>query len=66
MGKTTYVQGTAIRLSAHFSAKLYRPEGSGMMYLKWWKGKPYNQYTTPQGSHLYLIERSKVLQACKS
>ena len=23
--------------------KLYEPEGNGMIYLKWWKGRTYNQ-----------------------
>ena len=23
--------------------KLYQPEGNGMIYLKWWKGRTYNQ-----------------------
>ena len=27
--------------------KLYKPEGNVMMYLKWWKGRIYNQeYST--------------------
>ena len=30
---------TLIRLSADFEWKLYRPEGSETIYLKWWKEK---------------------------
>ena len=31
--------------------KLYKPEWNGMIYLKWWKGRTYNQeYSTEQDS----------------
>ena len=34
-----------------FQQKLYRPEGIGTIYLKWWKGRTYNQeYFTQQDS----------------
>ena len=37
-------KGTPIKLSADFfQGKLCRQEGIGMIYLKWWKGKAYNQ-----------------------
>ena len=33
--------------------KLYKPEGNGMVHLKWWKGRNYNQeYSTQQPSDL--------------
>ena len=38
-----------------------------MTYLKWWKGKTCNQeYSTWQGFHSDLMERSKVLQTRKN
>ena len=38
--------------------KLCRPEGDGRIYLKYWKGKIYNQdYCTWQGSHSKLMEK---------
>ena len=40
--------------------KLYKPEGNGMLYLKWWKGRTYNQkYSTQQDSPSDLMEKSK-------
>ena len=31
--------------------KLYKPEGNGMIYLKWWKRRTYNQeYSSQQDS----------------
>ena len=42
-----------------FQQKLYRPEKSGRIYLKWWKGKTYNQnYSAKQGSHSDLNEKN--------
>ena len=39
------------------TADLCRPEGNGRIYLKYWKGKMYNQdYSTQQGSHSKLME----------
>ena len=43
-----------------FQQKLCRPEGNGRVYLKYWKGKIYDQYCcTQQGSHSKLMEKSK-------
>ena len=54
-------------LSADFQQKLCRPEGNGMIYLKWWKGKTYNQeYSTQWDSRSDLMEKSKVLQTSQS
>ena len=40
--------------------KLYKPEQKGMMYLKWWKWRNYNQeYSTQQDFHSDLMEKSK-------
>ena len=39
-----------------FQQKLCRPEENGRIYLKYWKGKIYNQdYCTQQGSHSKLM-----------
>ena len=44
--QTTY-KGTPIGYQLIFQQKLYRPEESGKIYLKWWKGKTFNQeYST--------------------
>ena len=41
-----------------FQQKLCRPEGNGRIYLKYSKGKIYNQdYCTWQGSHSKLMEK---------
>ena len=32
-------KGTPVKLSADFSAETLQARGSGMIYLKWWKGK---------------------------
>ena len=45
-------QGNPICLTADLSAGPFRPEGNGGTYLKYWKGKIYNQdYCTQQGPH---------------
>ena len=47
--------------------KLCKPEGSGRMCFKWWKGKTYNQeYSTQQAYHSDLREKSKAFQTSKS
>ena len=64
--KTKY-KGNPIRLSAHFSTETLQAGGINMIYLKWWKGKTYNQeYFTQQGSCSDLMGRSKALQRNKS
>ena len=64
--QVTY-KGNPIHLTCHLSAKFFRPEGNGRIYLKHWMGKIYNQdYSTQQGSHWELIEKSKALQTTKS
>ena len=47
--------------------KPYKPEGNGMIYLKWWKGRTYNQeYFTQQDSPSDLMEKSKAFQTSKN
>ena len=47
-----------IHLTAHLSAKFFRPEGNGRIYLKYLKGKNYNQdYCTQQRCHSKLMEK---------
>ena len=59
--KITY-KGIPTRLTADFQQKLCMCEGSGRIYLKWWKRKTYNQdYSIQQGSHSYLMVKSKAL-----
>ena len=60
-------KGIPIRITADLSMKLFRPEGNGRTYLKWWKRKTYNpDYYTQQGSHSNMKEKSKALQTSKS
>ncbi len=64
--QVTY-KGTPIRLLQMFQQKLWRPEGSGMIYFMWWKEKTSNQDDfTQQGSHSDLKEKSKPSQISKS
>ena len=64
--KVTYKRNP-IRLSVDLSADTLKTRGNGRMYLKYWKGKIYNQdYSTWQGSHSKFMEKSKVLQTNKS
>ena len=47
--------------------KKWRPENNGKIYLKYYKGKVYNQdYSTQQDSHSKLMEKSKAFQTSKS
>ena len=47
--------------------KLYKPEGNGMIYLKWWKGSACNQeYSIQQDSPSDLMDKSKAFQTSKS
>ena len=42
-------------------------EGSGMIYLKWWKGRTYNQdYSTQKESHLHSMENQKLYKQAKA
>ena len=51
-------KGNLLCLTADLSAGLCRPGGNGKTYLKYWKGKIYNQdYCTWQGSHSKLLEK---------
>ena len=60
-------KGIPIKLRADLSAETLQARGSGRTYLKWWKGKTYNQdYCTQQGSHSDLMEKLKPLQTSKS
>ena len=46
--------------------KLCRPKGNGRLYLKYWKGKIYNQdYCTWQGSHSKLWRNKKLFRQAK-
>ena len=43
-----------------------KTKGNAMIYLKWWKGRTYNQeYSTKQDSHSDLIEKPKAFQTSK-
>ena len=58
---------TPIRLLAGFSTDTLKPEGKGMIYLLWWKGRNDNQeYSTQQDSPPDLMEKSKGFQTNKS
>ena len=60
---TTY-KGTGYQVISQ--QKLYKPEGNGMIYLKWWKGRIYNQeYATQQDCPSGLMEKSKAFQTSK-
>jgi len=64
--KVTYKRNP-IRLTIDLSADTLKTRGNGRMYLKYWKRKIYNQdYSTWQGSHSKLMEKSKVLQTNRS
>ena len=55
--QVTY-KGNPICLTADLSAETLQAEGNGRIYLKYWKGKIYNQhYSTQQGSHSKLMEK---------
>ena len=62
-------KGNAIRLPADFHQKLYRPEGSGMIYSecqKEKKKKASNQeFSIKQGYHSEFKERSRVSESEK-
>ena len=50
-----------------YQQKLYKSEGTGMIYLKWGKGKTFIQEcSSQQDSALDLMEKSKALQTSKS
>ena len=54
--QVTY-KGNLIRLTADLSAETLQAKRECRIYLKYWKGKIYNQdYCTQQGSHSKLIE----------
>ena len=60
-------KGTLIRLLADFFSRNCSPEGSDMIYLTWWKEKTSNQdYSTQEGFHSDLKEKSKPSQISKS
>ena len=55
--QVTY-KGNPICLTTDLSAETLQPEGNGRIYLKYLKGKTYNQdYCTQQGSHSKLMEK---------
>ena len=58
---TNNIQGNSHQVINWFlKQKLYKSEGNGTIYLKWWKGRNYNQeYSTQQDSHSDLMEKSK-------
>ena len=50
-----------------FFSRLYRPKGSGTIYLKWWKGKTYNQkYSIQQVSCSDLWRNHKIYRQAKA
>ena len=60
-------KGNPMYLTAIFQQKLCRPEGNGRVYIKYSKGKIYNQdHCTWQGSHSKLMEKSKAFHTSKS
>ena len=65
---TNNIQGNSHKVKQLISQqKLYKPEGSGTIYLKWWKGRAYNKdYSIQQASRSDLMEKSKALQTSKS
>ena len=59
-------KGTSVRLSADFSAETLQARREWNNILKS-DEKPYNQeYSTQQGIHSDLTEKSKTLETCKS
>ena len=55
--QVTY-KGNPKHFTADLSAEICGPEGNGRIYLKYEKGKIYNQdYCTQQGSHSELMEK---------
>ena len=60
---TDNIQGIPIKTSTDFfQQKLSRPEESSTIYLKWWKGKTYNQeYYTQQDSHSPLWRNQNIV-----
>ena len=60
-------EGAPIRLSADFSTKLCRLEGSGTKYAKWWKPRTYKQdYSMHQSSHSEWKDRTRASLTRKS
>ena len=44
---TNNIQGNSHQAISWFLNRNYKPEGNAMIYLKWWKGRTYNQeYST--------------------
>ena len=55
--QVTY-KGNRICLTADLSEEILQTRGNGRIYLKYWKGKIYNQdYCTWQGPHSKLMEK---------
>ena len=64
---TNNIQGNSHKVKSRCHSKNYKPDRSGVIYLKWWKERTYKQdYSTQQGSHSDSMEKSKALQASKS
>ena len=64
--QVTY-KGNPIHLTADLSAETLQARREWRIYLKYRKGKTYNQdHCTWQGSHSKLMEKSKVFQTSKS
>ena len=60
-------KGTPLRLSADFSTGTLQASGNGIIHLKWWKGRTYDQeYYTQQDSPSSLMEQSQVFKTNKS
>ena len=57
---TNNIQGNSHQAISLFLNRNYKPEGNGMIYLKWWKGRTYSQeYSTQQDSPSDLMAKSK-------
>jgi len=63
--QVTY-KGNPLCFTADLQQRLCRPEGNGRIYLKYWKGKIYNQgYCSQQGSQSKLMGKYKTFRQAK-
>ena len=65
---TNNIQGNLHQAIGSFlNRKLYKADGNGMMYLKWWQRRTYNQESsTQQASPSDLMEKSKLSRQAKA
>ena len=65
-GKTTNnIQRNSHKVISWVLGETLQAEGSGTIYLKWWKGRTYNQEYSQQNSPLELMEKSKFYRQAK-